>query len=65
MGRGIRFFWGTNRLDDERRERTDESMQQAERLAGAIFFVADEFEPFEIDGLGFGARSDRKAVHDS
>jgi ubiquinone/menaquinone biosynthesis C-methylase UbiE len=36
----------------DQQERTGKSMQQADRMAGPIHFVANEFEPFQANRLG-------------
>ena len=45
-------------------EYTGKSVQQADRLAGPILFVADELEPFQANRLGFKAHLDRELLHD-
>ena len=49
----------------ERRQCTDESVQQTDRMDRPIHLAANEFEPLQADGLGPAARLDRKRLHDS
>jgi len=48
----------------DQQERTEKSMQQANRMARPIHFVANEFEPFQANRLGLRAHVDREPPHD-
>src|ERR1700747_1406217 len=58
----VRLF---DRVDNHgQKEHAGEPMQQADRVAGPIYFVANEFEPFAADRLGLEARLDREPLRD-